>query len=383
MKLLYVYEFSDKETSSSKGDFLWNKTKNRLLEMSKENQQKLIVDFACGIIRKHVDGGTSISRLVNLFWMHLASFFKIAFFRPDVIFVRTTPPLIQLSYILWGRVFGAKVYLWLMDYHPVFGVRTTKHNSLKNLIWRAFDFLDKMLLRRVEKVVCLDKAMSELICQRTNGKIPTFVCPTFSPNKVIFYDLAKKQSEREEISLLYSGNLGRAHNTDLLEVLLERLSKSVKVKLSFCGKSTEAVERLKSLALRNGLAFESYPFVENYSELGEFYKKNNFDYGIVLLNQELAGVVSPSKFSGYSSFGLPIIYIGPENTNADILCKEFGAGVSISSIYEIDKAVEIVKDVQSQIKFARNTQKSIEYFSSSAGDRLAEFLYKEILTGNK
>ena len=110
MKLLYVYEFSEAEPTLSSGDFLWNKTKVSLLKMSEDNKQNLKIDFACGLVRKHVDGGTSFSRLINFFWMHFVSFFKVAFSKPDVIFVRTTPPLIQLPYILWGKLFGAKVY---------------------------------------------------------------------------------------------------------------------------------------------------------------------------------------------------------------------------------------------------------------------------------
>lgn len=378
MKLLYVYEYADDVSTLTSGDFLWRKTRDSLDHIAKNNNSDIQIYSACGILRKHVDGGTSWRRLVNFFWMHFVAFFKLLILRPDYIFVRTTPPLIQLPYIFWGKIFGAKIYLWLMDYHPVFGVRTTKKYSLKNFIWRFFDKIDRALLSWVSKVVCLDNAMSDLIEQRTNGKIATFICPTFSPQKGIFFDLAKRQDKVNELSLLYSGNLGRAHNTDLLEKLLRKLSEFVKVKLAFCGKSKDAIVRLSELAQRNNIEFNAYPFVENYSDLGTFYKDNGFDYGIVLLNHELQGVVSPSKFSGYSSFGLPIIYIGPQGTNADILCKKFFAGVSVSSDSSINECVEYILQPTTQAILARNTMLSIDYFSSQAGECLAEFLYKEM-----
>ena len=85
-------------------------------------------------------------------------------------------------------------------------------------------------------------------------------------------------------------------------------------------------------------------------------------------------MISPSKFSGYTSFGLPIINLGPEGTNADIVCKKFGAGISIQNKSQIDDALVKLLNPNTQASTANNTRTTIEYFSENAGFRLADFL---------
>jgi hypothetical protein len=63
--------------------------------------------------------------------------------------------------------------------------------------------------------------------------------------------------------------------------------------------------------------------------LGTAYGEIRADLGVVLLAENADGVVSPSKFSGYIEFGLPILYIGPPNTNAYACAALYGAGFCI------------------------------------------------------
>ncbi len=376
-KFLYVYEYANELNDSSQKDVLWNFSRDDMISRLKESGIDINYKVAHGIFRGQKDGGLSFVRLVNFFSMHLFSLFKIIWFRPDVIFVRTSPPLIQIPYSILGRFFGAKVYFWLMDYHPVFGERTSKKGSLKNLFWRFIGFFDKIAIKSQEYAVCLDPAMSELVKSR-NPSLKTIVVPTFTISPVDFLDLSRAREKVEEISFVYSGNLGFGHNIDKLEILFKKLRRSVNVKLSYCGKSERANRVLSKLCKRLGIEFKNLGFIKNYSDLGEVYKKNGIDYGIVLLNDELKGLVSPSKFSGYSAFGLPVVYIGPENTNADLLCKKFGGGLSAQTVQELDLMVDKLLDPKTQSILAKGTKNSLEYFSSSSAKILSDFFVLEL-----
>lgn len=378
MKLLYIYEYSDNDPVSAKGDFLWGKTRQCLRELAQKNGKDFHCDIARGLFHKRINGGTAWRRIANLLWMHVSAPIKLLLYRPDVVFVRTSPPLIQMTYLFWGKLFGARVYPWIMDYHPVFGARSTQKGTLQNKIWSLFDKLDAALLPWAAKAVCLDENMGDLIRERAQGRLQAFVCPTFALNEVEPLDLAKEKASVDQISFLYAGTLGRSHKTDILEKLLARLSKKTKVTLSYCGLTKDAPARLKKIADDANAQFKSYSFIEKYEDLGKFYKEKGFDWGIVLLNEELAGVVSPSKFSGYTSFGLPIVYIGPDRTNAHMICKKFGAGIAICDPEEIDDAVQKFLNPETQPQMASNTAASRTYFSADAAKRLAEFLYGEI-----
>lgn len=367
-KILYVFEYAIRDKSSGKPDALWNAVE--------KNLKNADVTYARGLFNEYKGGGTSLKRLVNFFYMHLACPFKILFENPDLIFVRTTPPLIQISYAFWGKLFGKKLALWLMDYHPLMGLRGSKKGSLKRAIWKFFDVLDRGVLKNFAAVVCLDEAMAELIKERAPS-VKTIVSPTFNIAKAEWLNLAHPD-KTDEVRLLYSGNLGRAHSTERLKALLKRISAKRPVSLTFCGSSKESANALRLVAQSSGAKFYSHDFIKNYGDLGKFYTENKFDYGVVLLNDELKGIVSPSKFSGFSSFGLPIVYLGPKATNADILCSKFKAGLSANSEEQIDELAKKILLADTQAKCANNTRDSLEYFSPSAAKILADKLEKLI-----
>lgn len=75
------------------------------------------------------------------------------------------------------------------------------------------------------------------------------------------------------------------------------------------------------------------------------------------MDDRLAGVLSPSKFSGYLSFGLPILNIGPSGTNADYACSNFKAGVSLNAVSEIYGVAELLLNAETQPRLAKTQEK--------------------------
>lgn len=376
MKFLYVYEFANRKTDKIQEDNLWNIIRDYLIE---RQTQKDEIKFKCarGLIFKYTGNGYAYFRMLNFFFMHLAAPFLVFFERPKFIFVRTTPPLIQITYLILGKIIGSKTYVWLMDYHPLFGLRSTKTNSFMHKIWRVLTKLDKFSLKFAECVICLDDAMEKLVKTRAPN-VRTFVCPTFSLEKVERQNLAKECKHVDKLSLLYSGNFGRAHDSETLGKLLKLLSAKVHVTLSYCGNSENSIRRFRELCKSTNTKFKTFARIENYKDMGSFYKRENFDYGIVILDKKMAGIVSPSKFSGYTSFGLPIIYIGPTETNADLICSKFNAGISINNKHNIERAVEKLLAPETQSSMAANTEKTSEYFGNAAIQRLRNFFISEL-----
>lgn len=368
-KLLYIYEFADKANLAieKKADTLWAFSQKKLEELN----QNVKVETAYGFFGDRRENGLALRRFFNFLYMHVLAPFEILFSRADVVFVRTTPPLMQISYAFWATLFCRKKIFWLMDYHPVFGVRTTKSGSIMNRIWRFFDAIDKFFLKKFDLVVCIDEAMQELINERAPN-VKTIVCPTFSLKNVEWLDLKKEANTDEPLRLLYSGNLGKSHSTKRLELLLKNLVSQKKVEFSYCGSNQNAVEILKKMCERCGANFKHHGFIEKYEDLGKFYQKEKFDFGVVLLNDELKGIVSPSKFSGYTAFGLPIIYLGPELTNADMACKKFGAGLAAETEDEVLSLTSGILSNEIRNECARATKNTIEYFSPKSADILAE-----------
>ena len=53
------------------------------------------------------------------------------------------------------------------------------------------------------------------------------------------------------------------------------------------------------------------------------------DCGLIVLRDDALGVMSPSKLHGYLAMSLPVIYVGPEDSNVDEAIKSFDCGISL------------------------------------------------------
>ncbi|MBR4597123.1 MAG: hypothetical protein IKO42_01865 [Opitutales bacterium] len=372
-KFLYVYEFADKADLplSKKADTLWGYSQQYLREM----KAPIEIKTARGIFADRRENGLALRRFLNFLYMHACAPFEILFSRADIVFVRSTPPMMQITYAFWATLLRRKKIFWLMDYHPVYGVRNSKKGSILNLIWRFFDKIDKFFLKKFDLVVCLDEAMQELVKERAPN-VETFVCPTFSLQESEWLDLQKDFNPSEPLKLLYNGNLGRSHSVGRLKILLEEIARKRKVEFSYCGGSRHAMETFQKMCGECGADFKTFDFIKDYNSLGKFYKENGFDYGIVLLNDELKGIVSPSKFSGYTSFGLPIIYLGPRGTNAHFVCESLKAGVCAETQEQILEAAEKINEPETRSECAKNTPQTAQYFSPKAAAKLSERIAK-------
>jgi glycosyltransferase involved in cell wall biosynthesis len=53
------------------------------------------------------------------------------------------------------------------------------------------------------------------------------------------------------------------------------------------------------------------------------------DLGLITLKENAAGLISPSKLNAYLAMGLPILYIGPEETNVAEAIHTFNCGFRV------------------------------------------------------
>jgi hypothetical protein len=250
-------------------------------------------------------------------------------------------------------------------------------NALARTVWRMLGAADKFFLAKYDMIICLDKAMQNLVLERCPSA-KTCVIPTWRLQKTEHFNLGKK-GPFETLRLLYSGNLGTGHSLEAYGELLKILRlKLDKVEISYCGNSAAAIEKFSKLAESCGVSFRHYRRVENYGDMGKLYKENGIHYGVTLLNDSLNGVVSPSKFNGYISFGLPLLYLGPKFTNAWDVCENLGAGLAWSSGDDMEKTAEKLCDSQIQRQCAAATSAANLRFTAALAGDVAEELLKAL-----
>jgi len=324
-----------------------------------------------GFLRTYRPGGARLSRVLNLAWVYVRTSWHLVFQRPDAVVVRSTPPGIQLWTVFWAGIRGVPVLCWLMDYHP-----ELEACALERRGWTAtaafLRRIDRSAMQRFEAVVVLDDAMARIAASRSGGR-PVLVHPTWSsrpPSAPV--TVPKLKPGRR--CFVYGGNLGAAHDLAPLETLLGQAALHGMVELHVIGSGASGEARFRDMARRVPVALHVHPRTP-FEKMPALFETVGADVGIVLLSDDSAGLVSPSKFSAYLAADLPILYIGPAETNSDLVCTRFGAGWSLRSRLSAESVQGTCANIWSDENVrscAERVAEARRYFESFNGETFAD-----------
>ena len=158
---------------------------------------------------------------------------------------------------------------------------------------------------------------------------------------------------------------------------MTELSHRRPVELIVVGGSEGSAGRFRRLGEQVGIRIVFRPRVPRFEQLQDVYNEFRVDLGVVLLSEESMGVVSPSKFSGYIDFGLPLLYVGPPETNAAEVCVRFGGGFWLPSGSAPAARAEVAESIYrpgAVHSAAKAALRDSDYFSGFNQDSLAALL---------
>lgn len=334
------------------------------------------VRLISGFLAQYTYGGLRPSRILNYAVVYGRSLAALIRHRPQVVVVDTTPPLIQWWLALLGPLLGARVYIWLMDYHPEIEARLAARQRGFRWLATVLRFTDRRLLKRISGVVTLDQAMAETVRAQC-PQVPVKVHPTWSRQGTDAYDPTALNNDTAEFRLVYVGNLGVSHGLEDLEMLLEKIDIHRVVKLLAVGGNAGGRVLLQQMADRLGVVCEQSGRL-SWSELRERVNAFRPNYAVVLMDENKRGLLSPSKYATYLKLGLPILYLGPANTNADVVCREQGAGLAATHSEIMccsDSFVESLLDAQVQQCRQDSTRSAYQVLSRFNERSFVELLY--------
>lgn len=335
--------------------------------------------WCTGFLGTYRPGGVRFMRLLNMGYVFAVLPFRLWRGRPRWVVTVTTPPMVQVWLAWWCGVTRSRLICWLMDYHPEIEARVLEGSKLTTWAARALRKLDAWTWDRTSLVVALDRAMAREV-KRKSSSVQVIVHPTWdtqgqqAPGRVPFF-------AESELTLFHAGNLGVAHDPAPLEKMLGLLGgMGITVKLVVTGGSLAGNRRFQEMAARFGCALELRSRVP-FGELRSLCEHHRVQVGIVLMRSEMAGLVSPSKFSGYLKLGLPILYFGPVGTNADFACRDLGAGLAIppdSSATEWSSSASRLASVEDRRRWWESVPAAADYFGDHNEDSLARRLLEHI-----
>jgi len=375
LRLLAVYEFA-----GQRGHMM-----DSLLENLRTELPYLQVTCVSGLFPVYRPGGLRPRRVANLLWVYLAVAARLTVGRPCAVLVHSAPPGVQLWTVLWASLRRVPVFFWLMDYHPELEARLLEKRGLGPAS-RLLRAVDAALMPRFSLIITLDGAMAALARARS-GPVEVLEHPTWGPAEGV--GLAPVSyppgDSAGPLRLAYSGNLGVAHDLAPLRALLAALVRQRPVTLLVIGASAHGEKRFRDVGYELAIPVEAHPRVP-FNDLRPLYEKQRIDAGIVLLAEASGGLVSPSKFSGYINFGLPLIYLGPAATNTARVCAQFAGGFWLptnASTAEVEQVAESLLAPGSLEAARGGARAASSYFAAFDGRSLARALAPRLAKSGK
>lgn len=248
---------------------------------------------------------------------------------PDVVLVATSPPLAPLAALRIARRTGAGVVCWLPDLNPEQAVREG-HFQRDSLAVRAFEAVNRRVLRGADAVIVLDEAMAATVRARPGAahlKGALDIVPPWAPSLTRADPTPTHNAWRAALGIgdrrlvMYSGNHSPVHPlTTLTDAARELADDRLRFAFVGGGGGKAAVTR----ALPGALDLPYQPM----SVLSESLAAA--DVHVVSVGNASVGVVHPSKLYGALAVGRPVLVLGPPDAPASRLVTSLACGWCIA-----------------------------------------------------
>jgi glycosyltransferase involved in cell wall biosynthesis len=215
-----------------------------------------------------------------------------------------------------------------MDVYPelAFRLGVLRRHSLAGKVSTA---IGERILRMSDVVIALGETMGERL--RAAGAARVAVVHNWADETAIVPVKPIARPSRAEwnwigqLVLLYSGNLGLAHEFETLIAAAKRMASLLpNVLFVFAGVGPRLREVREATRDLDNVEFRD--FVER-SRLGE--SLTAADVHVVTLRPDIAGLLVPSKIYGILAAGRPTIYVGPAEGEIHQIITDGRCGVSI------------------------------------------------------
>jgi len=313
-------------------------------------------------------------RLFNGATFSLSVAVRLLFARnPGVVLVTTTPPF--LAWVVWlvSLLRRHKYVLLIQDVYPDIAVKLgfMKESSVLVRVWR---FMNRKSYRCASTIIVLGDEMRNVV-QRSLGKWPPPIHVIHNwadgtyirPCEKQYNWFAKRHGLLGKIIVLYSGNLGLAHDFETLVEAADRLRDKEELLFLFIGEGGKKAQLMAMVKERGLTNVRFLPHVP-YEHLP--YSLAVGDIGVVTLERGAEGLCEPSKVYGYLAAGLAILGLVGEKSEVAKIIERHQCG------YRVDQG-----DVESVVEALEHWLKNrseLETMKARARDCFERFYDKKL-----
>lgn len=262
----------------------------------------------------------------------------------DTVVITTSPPFSAIAALVIATVRRVQVHYWIMDLNPDQTVAMGKARA-DSMSVRAFEWLNRRILARANRVVVLDRFMRD----RVLAKLPDVsqrldVLPPW-PLEDVYEPLAHASNTfrdehqlQDKFVIMYSGNHSPANPLATLIKAAEQLQDDEGLVFLFVGGGVGKRD-VEASGARNIRSLPYQPLERLRESLSAA------DVHVVSIGNEVVGMVHPCKVYGAMAVARPILLLGPpDNHVADIL-RQDGIGWHLAH-GDMDGTVSTIREMR-------------------------------------
>jgi glycosyltransferase involved in cell wall biosynthesis len=273
-------------------------------------------------------------RAVDYLSFYIASFLAVLgdARRGDIVVAKTDPPLLGtvIGMAAWLR--GARIVNWLQDLYPEIAAELGIE-SLRGPTGKLLTALRNRSLRRAALNVAIGERMAERLAAAGVPGERVVMRPNWSDDEGVrplargAVPLRAEWGLEGKFVIGYSGNLGRAHETETLIGAAKLLRARGDLAFLMIGgghESRKLAERVADEGLTDLFRFHPY---QPRERLGE--SLGAADVHWLSLRPEMEGLIVPSKFYGIAAAGRPVIAVSDPDGEIGRIVTRHDCGIAV------------------------------------------------------
>jgi colanic acid biosynthesis glycosyl transferase WcaI len=279
---------------------------------------------------------SALKRLSDYLSFYLGASWKLLRLpRHDVVMALTTPPLIGLVALIFGRLRGMRVVALVQDVYPDVAVSLGALRK-RSPATRFLNGLSRHMLCSSDRIIVLGECMRERILDKIGERFATRVDvihnwadgEEITPLDGEENPFVSEHDLKDKFILLFSGNLGRVNEFSTVLDTALALRHHSKILFLFIGEGAKAAEIKAFTAEHNLQNIRTLPYqpraVLRYSLAAGHAS-------LVTLADGLAGLSVPSKTYAILAAGRPVIFVGDQRSCVARIVSENGCGAVVST----------------------------------------------------
>lgn len=327
------------------------------------------------------DKNNNFGRIFNALYFFITALFKLSTAPKDsILLIGSDPPF--LSFLGWVayHLRKQKYVLLVLDIYPELAVQ---FGYLRTNSWvvRLWTWLDRLAFSHASAIVTPGKYMKETLVkklqnQESSAKIWTI--PTWEDGETIRpLDknenwFAKEHHLTDRTVVLYSGNMGLAHELTNMIIVAEALQHDPDIFFLFIGEGGQKNKLIELAAKKNlkNISFLPYQPPEVIP-----YSCTCGDIALISLKPEAKGLCIPTKFQTALASGQAILAVVPKETEIADLLENEPCGIQADPDFPQQIVQAILKFHRDPAFLASCQKKAREVFESKFTKRQVIKMY--------